>query len=106
MQCRALACSGFVILVLLNCHGWTADTDSGDQAAKQAFFKEMKKKSAADRAEGVTAFAEFAHTETAELLLKRGLGDSDPQVRIAAQKGLAKLADNADVGKFLFDDLK
>src|SRR5712691_1055703 len=106
MQCRTWACGVFIVLVLTACRGWTADTDSGFQAAKQAFFKEMKKKSAVDRAEGVTAFAEFAHTETAELLLKKGLGDSDLQVRIAAQKGLAKLADDAEVCKFLFDDLK
>src|SRR5438093_13685992 len=52
MQCRTWACGVCIVLVLTVGRGWTADTDSGFQAARQAFFKEMKKKSAVDRAEG------------------------------------------------------
>ena len=83
-----------------------AETDAEFQAAKQTFFKEMKKRSASDRADAVTVFAEVARPETAETILKRGFGDPDPQVRAAAQQGLARLADHAEVGKFLLDDLK
>ena len=83
-----------------------ADIDAEFQAAKQAFFKEMKKRSASDRADAIAAFAEVARPETADFLLKRGFSDPEPQVRKAAQQGLAKLADNAEVSKFLMDDLK
>ena len=95
-----------VVLLVSGSVALGADTDPEFQAAKQTFFKEMKKKSASDRADAVIAFAEVARTETADAILKRGFTDPDPQVRSAAQKGLAKLADNAEVSKFLLDDLK
>ena len=95
-----------ILVVLANVDGRAADTDAEFQSAKQAFFKEMKKKSAADRADAITAFAEVARTETADTILKRGFSDPDPQVRTATQHGLAKLAENAEVSKFLLDDLK
>ncbi len=95
-----------LLLLLMSGVGRAADTDAEFQSAKQTFYKEMKKKSVSDRADAVTAFAEVARTETAEAILKRGFSDPEPQVRSAAQHGLAKLAENADVAKFLFDDLK
>lgn len=95
-----------ILWVLVSGEGRAADTDPEFQSAKQTFFKEMKKKSASDRATAVLAFAEVAQTETAEILLKRGFADPEPQVRAAVQQGLAKLADNAEVGKFLLGDLK
>ena len=96
----------FVVVVLSISGVRAADTDPEFQAAKQTFFKEMKKKSAADRAEAIAVFAEVARTETADAILKRGFSDPDPLVWKAAQHGLAKLAEDAEVGKFLLDDLK
>ena len=96
----------FMVVVLSSSVVRAADTDADFQAAKQAFLKELKKRSASDRADAITAFAEVARTETAELILKRGFTDADPHVRTAAQHGLAKLSDDAAVGKFLLDDLK
>ena len=90
----------FMLVVLTSISGVrAADTDAEFQAAKQAFFKEMKKRSASDRADAIAAFAEVARPETADFLLKRGFSDPEPQVRKAAQQGLAKLADNAEVSK-------
>ena len=83
-----------------------ADANPAFQNAKQTFFREMKKKSAADRSEAVTAFAEIAQKETAELILKRLFSDPDPQVRLAAQKGLAKLSEDDEVRQFLVDEFK
>jgi hypothetical protein len=39
-------------------------------------------------------------------LLKRGFGDPETQVRVAAQRGLRKLASDPEVGFFLIDELK
>lgn len=95
-----------ILVVLVNGEGRAADTDAEFQSAKQTFFKEMKKRSATDRAAAITAFAEVARTETADTILKRGFSDPEPQVRTATQHGLAKLAENSAVSKFLLDDLK
>ena len=74
--------------------------------AKQWFLKEMKKKSTEARVAAVDRFAELARPETAEYLLKRGFGDPETQVRVAAQRGLRKLASDPEVGFFLIDELK
>ena len=96
-----------VVVALTSISGvWAAEKDAEFQAAKQTFFKHMQKKSASDRADAITVFAEVARPETADFILKKGFSDPDPQVRMAAQQGLARLADNAEVAKFLLDDLK
>jgi hypothetical protein len=83
-----------------------APPDPEFAAGKQSFLKEMKKKAPSARAAAVTALAEVVLPETAELLLKRGIGDPDISVRVATQNRLRELANDPDVGQFLFDELK
>lgn len=74
--------------------------------AKQVFMKEMKKKAPAARVAAVTELAEVKWPETAELLLKRGMIDPDPGVRVATQNHLRRLADDDAVRHYLSDELK
>jgi hypothetical protein len=83
-----------------------AEPDPELQGAKQAFIKEMKKKSPVARAAGVAAFAELPRTEIVDFLFKRGFTDDDPLVRRAVRQGLRKLAEDRVVGGYLFEELK
>lgn len=105
MPSKRLAVVGSVLLIIVSpCRA--ADSEPGFKAAKEAFLREMKKKAPAARADAVLAFAEVAQPESAELILKRGLPDADPQVRAAAQTGLRKLVDDETCRVFLFDKFK
>jgi hypothetical protein len=81
-----------------------AEPDSGFVAARQAFLKEMKKKSPTVRAEAVSVFAKFPITETADTLLKRGLGDPDPVVRVATRAALREIGKDPRSLKLLIDE--
>ncbi len=84
----------------------TAEPDSGFVAARQAFLKEMKKKSPTARAEAIAAFAKYPISETAETLLKRGLGDLDPTVRVATRKALREIGQDPKSVKSLIEEFK
>ena len=84
----------------------TAEPDSGFVAARQAFLKEMKKKSPTARAEAIAAFAKYPISDTAETLLKRGLGDLDPTVRVATRKALRDIGQDPKSVKFLIEEFK
>jgi von Willebrand factor type A domain len=85
---------------------FAAEPDSDFAAGKQVFLREMKKKSAPARVEAVEALGEFPNPEAAALLLKRGLADPEPSVRLAVRKSLRKIAAEPAVGKHLFDEFK
>ena len=94
------------ILVASASYCWAADLDPAFKQAKEAFQREMKKKAPAARADAVLALAEVAQRESAEWILKRGLIDSDPQVRVAVQKALRKFVDDRATRSFLFEEFK
>ena len=104
MPSRALILIVLLFVVTPVC--WAADSDPDFKEAKAAFLREMKKKAPAARADAVIAFAEVAQPETAELILKRGLIDTDAQVRVAVQKALRKLVDERPTRMYLFDEYK
>lgn len=80
--------------------------DSDLSAARQAFAKGMKKKSGADRAEAIAAFAKQPVSETLETLLKRGLTDPDPIVRVATRIAFRDIGKNPESAKFLSNEFK
>ncbi len=94
------------LLVVAAPVGWAAESDPAFKEAKAAFLREMKKKAPAARADAIVAFAEVAHPETAELILKRGLTDNEAQVRVAVQQALRKLVDERPTRMYLFDEYK
>lgn len=83
-----------------------APVDTEFTAAKQVFMKEMKRPAANTRAAAVATFSQIPRTGTAELLLKRGLFDTELKVRLAARAGLRRLADDAAVHGYLINELK
>ncbi|WP_010586838.1 VWA domain-containing protein [Schlesneria paludicola] len=83
-----------------------APVDVEFTSAKQTFVKEMKKPAANTRAAAVATFAKIPRPGTAELLLKRGLFDSELKVRLATRAGLRQLADDATVSGYLINELK
>ncbi len=101
------------VIVLLACtvgdaarFACSAEPDSGFVAARQAFLKEMKKKSPTARAEAVAVFAKYPISDTAESLLKRGLGDLDPTVRVATRKALREIGQDPKSVKSLTEEFK
>ncbi len=95
-----------LIVVLSAVSGLGADTDPVFREAKQKFQVQMRKKAPADRVEAIGAFVEFSKPETADLLLKKGVTDNDPLVRLAAQAALRKLVAANDVRDALVEDFK
>lgn len=96
-----------LILVLSSLSGSGADFDPAFRDAKQAFQLKMRRKSPTDRSEALRELAkDFVNNECADLIIKRGLGDADQDVRHTAQVQLRKLADDEEVRKHLFDELK
>lgn len=95
-----------LVLVLGSMSAWGVDPDPALREAKQAFMAQIRKKAPAERIAAIEAFAEFPHKDTADLILKRATTDNDPEVRLAAQKALRKLAADSAVGKHLLDELK
>lgn len=93
-------------LILAQHNECLADSSADVAAARQTFLKEMKKKSATDRAKAVAEYAKFPIEDTLETLLKRGLGDQDPGVRIATRTALRDAGQYADSAKFLNDEFK
>jgi hypothetical protein len=85
---------------------WATDSDPAFKEAKAAFLREMKKKAPSPRADAILALAEVAHPESAELILKRGVSDTDSQVRLAVRKGLRKLVDDRPTRTYLSDEYK
>ena len=86
--------------------GLGADSDPAFREAKQTFQVQMRRKAPVDRVAALDAFAQYSKIETAELILKRGVLDNDPQVRQAAQAALRKLVATVEIRDALLDDLK
>lgn len=106
MSLRTLGQVGLII-VLGTLQGAGAEVDPAFRDAKQAFMVKMRRKVPTDRAEAITALAtDFANRETADLIIKRGLGDADAEVRHSAQVALRKLTADDEVRKHLLDELK
>lgn len=95
-----------LILVLGSMSGSGADTDLALREAKQTFMAQIRKKAPTDRIGAIEAFAELPHKDSADLILKRGTTDNDPEVRLAAQKALRRLAADSGVRKYLLEELK
>lgn len=83
-----------------------AESDADFNAARQAFLKEMKKKSPAARIDAVAAFARHPISETAETLVKRGLADLDPDVRVAVRAALHEAGKDPEAARFLIEEFK
>lgn len=83
-----------------------ADSGADIAAARQTFLKEMKKKSPTERAIAVTEYAKFPIEDTLETLLKRGLADHDPAVKLATRHALRDAGKYADSAKFLNEEFK
>lgn len=83
-----------------------AEPDPAFREAKQFFQVQMRKKIPLERIAGVNKLAEFANNESADLLSKKGLLDSDSDVRKAAQAAVRTLAVDDDIRKHLVDEVK
>jgi hypothetical protein len=83
-----------------------AEPDPAFVAARQTFLKEMRKKSPAARSEAIAAYAKFPIAETAETLLKKGLGDPDPTVRAATRLALRDIGKDSESTKSLIEEFK
>lgn len=104
---------GLFRVLLLACLVWggvsqlvAAEPDLEFRKAKAEFQKDIRKKSAEDRLQAVNKLGGFAQPEAADLLLKRGVIDPAPEVRLAAQKALQKLVQDRVVAKSILDELK
>ncbi|MBS0205715.1 MAG: VWA domain-containing protein [Planctomycetes bacterium] len=75
-------------------------------AARQAFLKEMKKKSPAARAEAIAPFAKFPLANTVDTLLKKGLGDPDPTVRVATRVALREIGRDPQTAPSISEEFK
>ena len=78
-----------------------AEPDPAFVAARQAFLRDMKKKSRADRVEAVAKFANFPSPEAVESLLKRGLMETEPTVRLAVRSALRDMGRDPATNRFL-----
>lgn len=83
-----------------------ADPDPEFIAARQAFLKEMKKKSPAARADAIAVYAKFPLADTAETLLKKGLGDLDPTVRVATRVALREIGRDPATARSVSEEFK
>jgi hypothetical protein len=83
-----------------------ADTDPAFVAARQAFLKEMKKKSPAARADAIAEFAKQPIADSADTLLKRGLSDLEPSVRVATRVALRDVGKDPQSAKSLNEEFK
>lgn len=83
-----------------------APKDAEFVAAKQSFLRDMQLPNPAIRIAAVRTFSAVSHASVAEWLLKRGLFDSDADVRAATRSGMQKLATNPDLAAGLVDELK
>lgn len=95
-----------LLIFAINVATFAAPPDPELQAAKQAFQREMRKKSATARVAAVTKLGELKQAETAELLLKKAMADDDATVRQAGRTALAGMVDERAVFPFLMDELK
>ncbi len=95
------------LTIVLTQHGFClADSAADIAAARQTFLKDMKKKLPSERAHAVTEYAKFPIEETLEVLLKRGLADHDPPVRLATRQALREAGKYADSARFLNEEFK
>ena len=85
---------------------WGADTDPAFREAKQTFQNEIRKKAPADRVGAIKVFAEFSKPETADLIVKRLVSETDTEVRQAAQAALRKLVVDTAVRDALLAEFK
>jgi hypothetical protein len=85
---------------------FAAEPDAKFRAAKAAFMKEFRKKSPDDRVAAVKKIAELAQIETVDLLIKKGLDDSSPAVKLASQESIRELAQDPDVAQAMLAELK
>lgn len=84
----------------------SAEPDAEFIAGRQTFLKEMKKKSPEARADAITQFAKFPVADTLETLLKRGLSDPDPLVRVATRAAIREIGKDQKSSTFLTDEFK
>lgn len=107
-MCRQLA----MLVILGTALGWNtagsaADTDAGANAARQAFLKEMKKKAPTARVAAVSAFGKLPLTsDNVETLIKKGLADLDPTVRVATRETLREIGKAPESNKTLTEEFK
>ncbi len=107
-MCRQLA-----MLVILGISlGWNsaagaADTDAAASPARQAFLKEMKKKAPAARVAAVQAFGKHPLTgDNLETLIKKGLADFAPTVRVATREALSEIGKVPESNRILTEEFK
>lgn len=92
--------------------GWNsaagaADTDAGTNPARQAFLKEMKKKAPTARVAAVQAFGKLPLTgDNLETLIKKGLADFDPTVRVATREALREFGKVPESNRILTEEFK
>jgi hypothetical protein len=105
----SLACAVLAVGLLLGLvsYGLTAEPDAGFRTAKAAFLKQFRKKASEDRIQAIDDLVTaFPNEETVDLLIKKSLDENVPEVKLAAQKAVRKLAEDPAMAKSLFDDLK
>lgn len=107
-MCRQLA----MLVILGTSLGWNtaadaADTDAGANTGRQTFLKEMKKKAPAARVAAVEAFGKFPLTgDNLETLIKKGLADLDPTVRVATREALREIGKVPESNRILTEEFK
>lgn len=85
---------------------WAADPENGIGAARQAFLRDMRKKSPEARIEAINVFAKFPSHEVVENLVKKGLADPEPSVRVATRKAMREIGKDPASASFLHDEFK
>lgn len=98
-----------ILSMLLSCSPTVraAESDSAANSARQTFLKEIKKKTAAARVEAVRTFSKSPlTTENLETLIKKGLADLDPTVRVATREALREIGKVPASNKILIEEFK
>jgi hypothetical protein len=78
--------------------------DAGFAAARQAFLRDMRKKAPEARVDAINAFARFPATNIVEDLLKKGLADTEPSVRVATRRAMSEIGKDPASANFLQEE--
>lgn len=91
-------------LVVIAASAQAAEVDPALAAARQKFLREMKSKSPEARVEAVEDFAKVLSPESVDILLKRGLQESEPTVRMAVRRALRAMGSDPATHKSLMTE--
>ena len=83
-----------------------AEPETNPAKARQTFLREMRKKSPQARIDAIQTLADFPAADIVDPLVKKGLSDLDPEVRVAARQVIQELGQDPATAEYLHGEFK